>query len=58
VAVSFVGGGYPSSQRKPLTCRKSLTNFIKTDCHDLTELLLKVALNTINQTKPDNLCLN
>ena len=23
----------------------------KTDCHDITEILLKVALNTINQTK-------
>jgi hypothetical protein len=22
----------------------------KTDCHDITEILLKVALNTINQT--------
>jgi hypothetical protein len=22
------------------------------DCHDITEILLKVALNTINQTKP------
>jgi hypothetical protein len=25
----------------------------KTDRHDKTEILLKVALNTINQTKPD-----
>ena len=24
----------------------------KTDCHDITEILLKVALSTINQTKP------
>jgi hypothetical protein len=24
----------------------------KTDCHDITEILLKVALNTITQTKP------
>ena len=24
----------------------------KTDCHDITEILLKVAFNTINQTKP------
>jgi hypothetical protein len=23
----------------------------KIDCHDITEILLKVALNTINQTK-------
>ena len=25
----------------------------KTDCHNITEILLKVALNTINQTKPN-----
>ena len=24
----------------------------KTDCHDITEILLKMALKTINQTKP------
>ena len=28
VAVSFIGGGKWSTWRKPLTCRKSLTNFI------------------------------
>ena len=28
---SFIGGGNPSNQRKPLTCRKSLTNFITYD---------------------------
>jgi hypothetical protein len=27
---------------------------IKTDRHDITEILLKVALNTINQAKPIN----
>ena len=26
----------------------------KTDCHDITEILLKVALSTINQTKPNH----
>jgi hypothetical protein len=26
----------------------------KTDCHDITEILLKVVLNTINQTKPSD----
>jgi hypothetical protein len=25
----------------------------KTYCHDIIEILLKVALNTINQTKPN-----
>jgi hypothetical protein len=31
------------------------TNFTnKTDSHDITEILLKVALNTINQTKPSD----
>ena len=30
----------------------------KTDCHDITELLLKVALNTINQNQiPTVVCL-
>ena len=24
----------------------------KTDCHDIAEILLKVVLNTVNQTKP------
>jgi hypothetical protein len=28
VAVSFIGGGNQSTWRKPLTCHKSLTNFI------------------------------
>ena len=28
VAVRFIGGGNRSTLRKPLTCRKSLTNFI------------------------------
>jgi hypothetical protein len=28
VAVSFIGGGNQNAQRKPPTCRKSLTNFI------------------------------
>jgi hypothetical protein len=28
VAVSFIGGGNRRTTRKPLTCRKSLTNFI------------------------------
>ena len=28
VAVSFTGGGNRSAWRKPLVCRKSLTNFI------------------------------
>jgi hypothetical protein len=27
-----------------------------TDCHDITEILLKVALNTINQTKSSIVC--
>jgi hypothetical protein len=28
MAVSFIGGGNWSTQRKPPTCRKSLTDFI------------------------------
>jgi len=30
----------------------SVSSTNKTDRHDITEILLKVALNTINQTKP------
>ena len=30
----------------------SVSSTNKTDSHDITEILLKVALNTINQTKP------
>jgi hypothetical protein len=32
VAVSFIGEGNQSTRRKPLTCRKSLTNFITQCC--------------------------
>jgi hypothetical protein len=28
LAISFIGGGNWNTQRKPPTCRKSLTNFI------------------------------
>jgi hypothetical protein len=28
VAISFIGGGNWSTEKKPQTCRKSLTNFI------------------------------
>jgi hypothetical protein len=36
VAVSFIGGGNQSAQRKPLTCRKSLTHFITYCCIEYT----------------------
>jgi hypothetical protein len=32
VAVSFIGGGHQSTRKKPLTCRKSLANFITYCC--------------------------
>jgi hypothetical protein len=52
VAVSFIGGENRATGRwfSPGTTVFS-TN--KTNRHDITELLLKVALNTINQTKPN-----
>jgi len=28
VAINLIGGGNQRTRRKPLTCRKSLTNFI------------------------------
>ena len=34
MVVSFIGGGNPSTQRKPATCRKSLTNFITQCCFE------------------------
>jgi hypothetical protein len=34
-----------------VTCDRSVVSSTnKTDCHDITEMLLKVALNTIKQT--------
>ena len=36
VAVSFIGGENRSTRRKPLTCRKSLTNFITYSCIECT----------------------
>ena len=44
-----------------VTCDRSVVVFSgssanKTDRHDITEILLKVALNTINQTKPNHCC--
>jgi len=36
VTVSFIGGGNRSIQRKPPTCRKSLTTFITLCCIEYT----------------------
>jgi hypothetical protein len=36
VAISFIGGGNQSTQRKPPTCRKSLSNFITYCCIEYT----------------------
>jgi hypothetical protein len=47
LASSAVDPGWWFSSGTPV----SSTN--KTDCHDITEILLKVALNTIKQTKPE-----
>jgi len=33
VAVGFIDGGNQSTLRKPLYCRKSLTNLSSTPCH-------------------------
>jgi hypothetical protein len=34
----------------------SVSSTNKTDRHDIAEILLKVALNIINQTKPSSVC--
>jgi hypothetical protein len=39
VAVCFIGGGNRSTRRKPLTCRKSLTDFIPKCCIEYTSPL-------------------
>jgi hypothetical protein len=54
VAVSFIGGGNRRTRRNPLTYRKSLTNFTTLLLYTkpwsrITEILLKLALNTIKQ---------
>jgi hypothetical protein len=41
VAVSFIGGGNWSTQRKPLTCHKSLTNSVY-------GILVLLSLETVN----------
>ena len=54
VAVRFTGGGNRSIQRKPLTCHKSLTNFITQWCNEYTlswvgfELTVLVAFDHTN----------
>jgi hypothetical protein len=65
MATSFSGGRSQSTQREPPTMGKQLVNFITCGCeskapffaiykagrHDIAEILLKMALNTINQIK-------
>jgi hypothetical protein len=36
MTISFIGGGNQSTQRKPPTCHKSLTNFITQCCIEYT----------------------
>jgi hypothetical protein len=55
MAVSFIGGENRSIRRKPPTWWLSLgtpaSSTTKTGCHDIAEILLKVALSTINEIK-------
>jgi hypothetical protein len=44
-------GGYKSNYQRP---GPQVCSTDKTDHHDITEILLKVALNTIKQTKQTN----
>ena len=37
-------------------CLRFRYMYNKTDHHDMTEILLKVTLKTVNQTKRDNIC--
>jgi hypothetical protein len=47
VAVSFIGGGNQSTWRKPLTCRKSLTNFFTYCCIEYTSPRTGFELTTL-----------
>ena len=40
-------------QRRWFSTGSLVSSTSKADCHDITEILLKVTLNTINQTKPN-----
>ena len=53
MAVSFIGGGNRSTRRKPLICRKSLTNFI-TCCFEYTLPWTGLKLTTLVVTGPDS----
>ena len=46
-AVSFIGGGNQSTRREPLTCRKSLTNFIMLCCIEYSSSWAGFKLTTL-----------
>jgi len=45
--VSFIGAGNQSTQRKPLICHKSLTNFITQCCIEYTSPWVGFELTTL-----------
>jgi hypothetical protein len=47
MAVSFIGGGNRGTQRKPPTCRKSLTNLITWCCIEYTSSWMEFELTTL-----------
>ena len=47
MAVSFIGGGNRSTQRKPQTCRKSPTNFFTQCCIEYTSPWTEFKLTTV-----------
>ena len=47
---SWSGEGVQYCDKVWVTCNRSISSTNKTDGHDITEILLKVALNTIKQT--------
>jgi hypothetical protein len=47
VVVSFIGVGNLSTRRKPMTCRKSLTNFITQRCIEYTSPWMGLKLTTL-----------
>ena len=59
MAVSLIGEGNRNTRRKPLTCRKSLTNFITLCCIILCHIQFKLYLPTYarSQIPTYKLCL-
>ena len=55
MAVSFIGGGNWSTQRKPLTCRKSLTNYYHIMLHRVHLSMSGIRTQNFSQRQCQNI---